>query len=682
MKKVICSLLCAALIQSLFSQMKIEKIPDLIPLKDSYLLSGKLDSSQYYYFLNGILKNQFDARRDELAKELRSRESLLLHLDKIKNDYQELLGPIPRKTPLNPVITGTIGKNGYKIEKVAFESRPFHHITALLYIPAGKGPFPGILHIPGHSATSKGRDYYQRIGRNFALNGFVVLQTDPVCQGERCQICQDTARRYKDINGNPMEENTTGQHELYNEKLLLLGSGMVAWEAWDNIRSIDYLCSRKEVDITRIGVTGLSGGGTQTTYIASLDPRIKVAAPSSYIATTEEKYKTIGSQDGCQQLYSEGKLGIEEQDFLFMAAPMPILILSTYGDFFSYKGSKIAFNELAEMYNALGVQNRISQFSTKGEHGMTWTSIDADIKWMNWWLKGDSSKIISDTLTMDFLPLEETFVTQTGQVITNFKNEKSILDYIGEMLIQSKKTRSRFLSVCSREDFVKRSVELTGFEDISRISGGIYKGDFRWEGFNVEKHLIRRDRGFFLPACIIRPVKSKSETPSAIILSGCFGKINELENNKELVLQKLAAGYTVMVIDVTNTGELRTPEPGRTMAYEFAVAKMAVYAGKTLLGYRAEDMIIARNYLKTLANYRNVELLASEQAGPCAIHAAFIDGGFSRLYLRNSPDSWETLLKSHFTPDNIGIIVPKVLNYYDLPDMINLMHQTPVENVN
>jgi len=196
---------------------------------------------------------------------------------------------------------------------------------------------------------------------------------------------------------------------------------------------------------------------------------------------------------------------------------------------------------------------------------------------------------------------------------------------------------------------------------------------------NIEKHLIRRDRGFFLPAYIIKSDKVRKRNSPAIILSGCYGKVHELESNKELVLKKLREGYSVMVIDVTNTGELRTPEDGRTMSYEFAIAKMAIYAGKTLLGYRAEDLIIARNYLKSVIKTGRIELVASGQVGPCAVHAAFIDGGFSRLYLKDSPGSWENLVNKHFTPDNIGIIVPRVLNYYDIPDMLNMMKKTSIE---
>ena len=671
------------LTQSSEGQKRIKQSIDLVPVKESYLLSGKPDSLQYFYFLNGILKDQFDARRKNLYRMLQSKEDLVSYQNRIKAEYLKMLGSLPEKTPLNPIITGKIKKKNYTVEKVAFESRPDHHVTALLYLPEGKGPFPGILHMPGHSLTSKGRDYYQTIGRCFAMNGFVVLQIDPVCQGERCQICQNDSVRSIDNSGTPVDQSTTDQHELYNEKLMLLGSGMVAWEVWDHIRSIDYLCSRPEVDAGKIGITGLSGGGTQTTYLVSLDSRIKAAVPSSYIATTEEKFRTIGSQDGCQQLSAEGKRGIEEQDFLFMAAPTPVLILSTYGDFFPYKGSLTASHELKEMYRVLGLEGRVRQFAAPGEHGMPGISLEADVRWMSWWLRGDSSNIVHDTLTNDFIPLKDTYVTESGQVLSWFKNEKSISDYSLMMLEKCRQSRERFLSQCSYDKLAAKTAELIGYENIDDIKGGSFPGTFNWEGLTIEKHLIIRDRGFKLPALIIKPKKFAKEGAPAIILSGCFGKMNELTRNKQFVMEKLKEGYVVMIVDVSNTGELRSNKKvsGSGVGYEFAVAKMCVYAGRTLLGYRAEDLNIAKNYLMTVLKINNkvIELLASEQIGPSAVHASFIDKGYSKLYLLNSLDSWETFVKSHFMPDNTGIIVPDVLNYYDLPDLIKIMPKTRVE---
>jgi hypothetical protein len=232
-----------------------------------------------------------------------------------------------------------------------------------------------------------------------------------------------------------------------------------------------------------------------------------------------------------------------------------------------------------------------------------------------------------------------------------------------------------FLKNSSGSEISEKAAELTGYQNPGNIHGGSYEGAFEWEGLKIEKHLINRDRNLKLPALIIKPGRTKGKRIPAVIISGCFGKMNEISKNRQFILQKLSEGYAVMVVDVTNTGELRTPESGAQLNYEFFVAKLPIYAGKTLPGYRAEDLVIARNYLQTVLNInsKKTELFASEQAGPAAIHAAVIDGGFSKLYLMNTLDSWETIVRTHFTPDNLGVIVPGVLNYYDLPDLESLL---------
>lgn len=658
--------------------------PDLVPVKNSYLYTGKLDSKQYDYFLNGILKEQFDKRREIFKEKIKSQEDLRMHLNELKKNYLKLLGLFPEKSKLNPIVTGKIERKSFNIEKVAFESREDHHVTALLYLPKGNGPFPGILHIPGHSSDGKADKCYQRIGNYFALNGFVVLQIDPVCQGERSQISQDVHNNFYDNRGNAMHQSTTCQHDIYNQSLLLLGSSIAAWEVWDNIRSIDYLCTRPEVDSTKIGVTGFSGGGTQTTYLASIDSRIKAVSLGGFIATHEEKIKTIGTQDSCQQLYSEGKYGIEEQDFLFMAAPLPILILSTYDDYFSFNGSKAAADELLEIYKVLGWEGRFVHFSATGGHCMPDISLVTNIKWMNRWLKEESYEIVHDTSTGDFVPLKATYVTTTKQVFSHFKNEKSIVDFTSEMLDRLREEKNKFLSSCSYDKLVIKVSELVGYDrQVEEMNGGSYIGSFKWEGLKIEKHFINRDRGFKLPALIIKPENNIKQDHSAFILSGCYGKMNELASNIHLVQDKLQKGYVVLIVDVSNTGELRSNKKVALSGvdYEYAIAKICKYAGKTLLGYRAEDLVIAKNYLKMVFNPTDFELLASGKIGPSAIHAAFINGCFSKIYLKNSPNSWEKIVTTHFNPDLIGIIVPNVLKYYDLNDLIKIMTKVSIKSL-
>src|SRR5262249_46706266 len=158
--------------------------------------------------------------------------------------------------------------------------RPDHHVTATLYIPDGKGPFPGVINPIGHSNNGKAADYIQRGCISLALNGIAALAYDPIGQGERMQLL--------DNQGKPAIKSSTTEHTLSGVGALLVGRSTASYRIWDGIRALDYLESRPEIDAKRLGCTGCSGGGTLTSYLMALDERILAAAPSCYITSLEK----------------------------------------------------------------------------------------------------------------------------------------------------------------------------------------------------------------------------------------------------------------------------------------------------------------------------------------------------------------------------------------------------------
>jgi len=187
----------------------------------------------------------------------------------------------------------------YRIENILFESLPEHHVAANIYVPEGKGPFPAVLIFCGHEMTSKATESYRKTAILFAENGFVALVVDPISQGEMVQFTDDYGQR--------ILRGSTTEHTLQNAGGNLVGTGVASYELYDNVRSLDYLISRQEVDAERIGCPGNSGGGTQTAYFVGFDKRIKVAAPCSFIARRERNLELRGAVDGCQHLPYEGR---------------------------------------------------------------------------------------------------------------------------------------------------------------------------------------------------------------------------------------------------------------------------------------------------------------------------------------------------------------------------------------
>src|SRR5262249_6994056 len=137
---------------------------------------------------------------------------------------------------------------------------------------------PGVLSPCGHSTTGKAAEPYQILHINLARRGYVVLTYDPVGQGERSQFWDAVKARSR-------FNLTCGEHAVLGNPLYLLGTSLARYRIHDGMRGIDYLSSLSEVDASRVGCVGNSGGGTLTAYIGALDPRVSVAAICCYITS-------------------------------------------------------------------------------------------------------------------------------------------------------------------------------------------------------------------------------------------------------------------------------------------------------------------------------------------------------------------------------------------------------------
>lgn len=180
------------------------------------------------------------------------------------------LMPMPEKTPLNARVFGRIEHEDYTVEKVCFESFPGFYVTGNLYRPRGNGPFPAILNTHGHWANGRLADEERGSipGRciTFARQGYVAFIYDMIGYNDSFQLKH--------------------REDLLGEKFRLWGISMGGLQLWNSIRAVDFLLSLPDVDRDRIGMTGESGGGTQTFLLTAVDDRVKYAAPVNMISST------------------------------------------------------------------------------------------------------------------------------------------------------------------------------------------------------------------------------------------------------------------------------------------------------------------------------------------------------------------------------------------------------------
>lgn len=271
------------------------------------VISGESSNNNWLYFsdapnslyhhLSGQAYNFLDQRSEKIDN-IQTLNEWQQRQETIRNTLLDLAGPFPDKTPLNAEIIRTIEKDDYKVEHILYESQPGFYVTSSLFIPAGLvgEPAPAVLYVSGHTAEAYRSSTYQHVILNLVKKGFIVFAIDPVGQGERLEY-------YDPESGKSMIGGPTSEHGHPGAQAFITGSSQARYMIWDGIRAVDYLIERKEVDPDRIGITGRSGGGTQTAYIAAFDERIYAAAPENYITNFRRLHQTIGPQDSEQNFF-------------------------------------------------------------------------------------------------------------------------------------------------------------------------------------------------------------------------------------------------------------------------------------------------------------------------------------------------------------------------------------------
>jgi predicted peptidase len=250
---------------------------ELNVVNDNWLKYSDAPNSLYHY-LTGQAFNLLKERTDAVSG-LNTLSGWQQRQNQIKETLLEIVGPFPEKTPLNAKTLRTIEKDGYRIEHIVYESQPGFYVTSSMFIPDGlrkKSKAPVVIYCSGHSDEGYRSAIYLHVIANLVKKGFIVFAFDPVGQGERLEYFDP--KTGKSTVGGP-----TTEHSYPGAQAFITGSSQARYMIWDGIRAVDYLLTRKEVDPARIGITGRSGGGTQSAYIAAVDDRIYAAAPECYI---------------------------------------------------------------------------------------------------------------------------------------------------------------------------------------------------------------------------------------------------------------------------------------------------------------------------------------------------------------------------------------------------------------
>ncbi|HEV2970784.1 MAG TPA: prolyl oligopeptidase family serine peptidase [Pirellulales bacterium] len=298
-------------------------------------------------------------------------------------EYAYMLGlsPLPEKTPLDAKITGAFKGDGYVVEMLHYQSRPRLYVTGNLYRPSVVEPgkkLPAILYVCGHSGRGRNGNKvaYQSHGIWFARHGYICLVVDTVELGEIASFHH-------------------GTYSLERWWWHSRGYTPAGVEAWNGVRGVDYLIGRPDVDPQRIAVTGISGGGAATFWIAALDERIKVAVPVSGMADLESYVPNRTINRHCDCMFIHNTFQWPWTRIAGLIAPRALLFVNSDHDvYFPMDANERVINRLKRLYSLYGASDQVDAVVSVGEHAYRRDIRQASFRFINAQLKGDARPVL------------------------------------------------------------------------------------------------------------------------------------------------------------------------------------------------------------------------------------------------------------------------------------------------
>lgn len=689
------SMLVFGLVLMVTAGTRADEIPEalrVLPVRDP----SRRAPSELYQKLHEWAEEAI-VRRSAAYERLKTPDDVRAWQKERRSLFLKALGEFPPRTALNAKTVRTLQGDGFTVENVIFESRPRHHITANLYLPATKPPFPAVIVPCGHSYTGKAADGYQRVSMLLARNGIAALCYDPIGQGERYQTFGSDGRPLgEDYTGSPssvkqLQEvaglphfNPVEEHTLIGLGSILVGTNTAQYRIYDGMRAIDYLVSRPEIDAARIGCTGNSGGGTLTAYLMALDERIACAAPTCYLTTFRRLLATAGPQDAEQNLFGQLRDGLDEADYVLMRAPLPtVLCAGTRDATFDVTGTWDIFREAKRVYARLGHSEQVDLVEADEPHGFTKPLRVGAVRWMRRWLLKTDGAITEPELPV--FALIDLQCTPSGQVM-HLPQEVSVFQINQDKAEELAGPRDALWKVESLSAARQRVRELAGIRPLSELSSPEWRvistvgGGAKSEPPSPDRILIETETGLTLPALVFVPAQPDGRR--VLYLHSQGKHVDAMPGGA--VMKLVQSGALVLAVDLSGLGETAQKHPrdwgGELFGpgtQEFFVAYLL---GRSLVGIRAEEILTAARVLATYSRSgrstgesTRVEVLATGSAvGIPALHAVALEPAlFSKIAVRESLTSWQQLLTKPAHGLELTNTVHAALTAYDLPDLLN-----------
>ena len=573
------------------------------------------------------------------------------------------LEPFPEKTDLKPVITGRVEHDEFTVENLHFQPMPGLYVTANLYIPKNiSEPAPTILYVCGHAVGIKddvrygNKAPYQYHAAWFARNGYVCFVIDTVHRGEIEGI-----------------HHGTHQYDMWwwNSR----GYSSAGVEAFNSIRALDYLETRKEVDKNRFGVTGRSGGGAYSWWLVALDERVKVAVPVAGI-TDMRNHVIDGCVDGhCDCMFIVNTYQWDYPLVAALAAPRALLISNSDKDgIFPLDGVVRVHKKVSRIYELYGAEKNLGLHITEGPHRSTQELRVHTFKWFNRFLKNQDTAI--DKLAVPFFEWDQlkVFDALPGDSINADIQETFTAKAPPPSVPKSKhewaEKRDSWRKALLEKSFRGWPCDEKAVKEVFSVKrDGILLSAFDFTSQpNVQLRLYLAQRsGFAKPKQVVLNVLDQEQWSEwvAAMRVGFAEQLNDQklpEPDKDAFEQiKQMLGDTKQAMAYVAPRGVGLTCWGTSRSRGVDVRRRFMMVGQTLDGMRVWDVRRAIQVLRTIQSMRRlpVRLHARNHTAGIALYASLFEPDIAGLDLHNLPNSHRD-----------GPTFLNVLRYLDMPQAV------------
>ncbi|MBQ4335804.1 MAG: acetylxylan esterase [Lentisphaeria bacterium] len=638
------------------------------------MLTNSLYGTMLQDYYTSAAAEIMEKRRAELAA-IDTPEAARAYVEKVREKYRSSFGPFPKKTALKPVIAAQTVRDGIKIDRLHFESRPGYKVSALFYRPEKfTGKLPGVLGVLGHSEDGFLSGAYQSYALGLAKKKFAVLMIEPAGQGERKQLWNTPGIKQSDL-------HCCAEHNHFNKQLLMMGDAFCNWRLWDGIRGLDYLLTRPEVDTTRVGVTGNSGGGTMTAYLWAYDDRFTMGASSCYITSFERNLDNELPVDAEQIIPGLAAKQFEMADMLIARAPHPFIMMGQSNDFFDIRGTAATYAEVSRIYRLLGAEENVRMFIGGGNHGYSQENREA----MYGFFTEHACKRKSAKEPALVIPAPEELQVSPNRRVIDLPGAVSLPQIINKMTEKVQKSSGRGKASALRK-YLAEAQQIAVPEDVPDYQ--VLRAHFKDDGTTVSRFGIRTEPGIrgFLHLYEGTP-RGKGdideETGKFYFQIPAFDTMTlyvaHSSAEDELVSGMAVGEGKITALDVRGVGKSR-PTTTDVMPFDVLASYNAEYFydacgllfDKPLPGGRANDVLAAAKLLKA----RGVKKLYLTGRGIGAVSALLASAAepalFAGVKLYNMPLSYTAMCKRGITKWPQSAMPRNLLKFGDIADLAKM----------